>query len=109
MYLPCESIGQRLLPVFRSYIAKELIEKYGLTQTEVAKKLGTTQAAISQYLRLKRGVKSLEEFWEILPMIQLTASEVANEIASGRISSDKIASRFCKLCLFAQRKASGNK
>jgi hypothetical protein len=45
MPLPCESIGRRLLPLLRAYIAKELIEKYGLKQIEIAKKLGTTQAA----------------------------------------------------------------
>ncbi|MEM3515982.1 MAG: helix-turn-helix domain-containing protein, partial [Saccharolobus sp.] len=102
MYLPCESIGKRLLPIFRCHIAKELTEKYGLTQIEVAKKLGTTQAAISQYLSLKRGARDLEEFKEFLPIIQSVASEIANEISSGRINSDEIALRLCKLCLFIQ-------
>ncbi|MBS7653602.1 helix-turn-helix domain-containing protein [Candidatus Bathyarchaeota archaeon] len=105
MYLPCESIGRRFLPIIRCHIAKELIEKYGLTQIEVAKKLGTTQAAISQYLRLKRGAGDLEEFKEILPIIQSAASELASEIASGRINADKIALRFCELCLFIQKTA----
>ncbi|MEM2341901.1 MAG: helix-turn-helix domain-containing protein [Candidatus Bathyarchaeia archaeon] len=104
MYLPCENIGRRILPVFRAQIAKELIEKYGFTQIEVAKKLGTTQAAISQYLRSKRGIGEVEQFKEILPMIQSAANEVANKIASGEINSDKLALKFCELCLSIQKK-----
>jgi len=87
---------------FRRYIAKELIERYGLTQSEVAEKLGTTQAAISQYLRLKRGVRNLEELRVVLPMLQSVVSEIASEIASGRIDSNKMALKFCELCLSIQ-------
>jgi predicted transcriptional regulator len=104
MSLPCESIGRRLLPFFRAHVAKELIEKHGFTQVETAKRLGTTQAAISQYLRLKRGIKDLEQFKDLLPMIQSAASEVANEIALGRIDSEGIALKFCEICLSVQKK-----
>jgi len=104
MYLPCESISRRLIPIFRAYIARELIEKYGFTQTEVAKKLGTTQAAISQYLRLKRGTGDLKQFDEILPIIQSAAREVASEISSGGVDLDKIALKFCELCLSIQKR-----
>jgi predicted transcriptional regulator len=104
MYLPCESIGRRLLPFFRAHIAKELIEKYGFTQVETAKKLGTTQAAISQYLRSKRGIGDLEQFKDFLPMIQSAVSELASEIALGRIDPDRIALKFCEICLSIQKK-----
>lgn len=104
MYPPCELIGRRLLPVFRSCIARELIEKYKFTQVKAAEKLGTTQAAISQYLRLKRGRKSLMEFEEMISTIQTVASEVASEIASEKSSPEKIALKFCELCLLLQKK-----
>ncbi|MEM2593494.1 MAG: helix-turn-helix domain-containing protein [Candidatus Bathyarchaeia archaeon] len=104
MYLPCESIGRRLIPIFRAYLARELIENYGFTQVEVAKKIGTTQAAISQYLRLKRGTGDLERFEEILPIIQSTAKEVASKISSGEIGLNEIALKFCELCLLIQKK-----
>lgn len=71
---------------------------------EVAEKLGTTQAAISQYLRLKRGHKSLEQFTDFLPIIQSAASDVAQEIASGEVSSEKMALKFCELCLLIQKR-----
>ncbi len=106
MYLRCESIGHRFLPILRCHVAKELIEKYGLTQIEVAKKLGTTQAAISQYLHLKRGATSLKKFKETLPIIQSAASEIASEIASGKIDVEKIALRFCEVCTSIQKTVS---
>lgn len=56
---PCESFGRYALPKFRLLVAKELIEKYGFTQTEAARKLGITQAAISQYLHSKRGYRGI--------------------------------------------------
>lgn len=35
----CEVIGKYVLPIFRSLLAKELVQKYHLSQTETAKKL----------------------------------------------------------------------
>lgn len=44
-----------LIPALRREIAKILIKDYGLTQKKVAECLGITEAAISQYLKSKRG------------------------------------------------------
>jgi len=44
-----------LVPALRRELAKILIDKYGLTQKDVAKVFGLTPAAISQYLNSKRG------------------------------------------------------
>lgn len=54
----CEVFTKIFLPAIRALIAEKLIEKYNLTQIEVAKKMGLTQAAISHYLRSKRGAKA---------------------------------------------------
>ena len=62
MSLSCESVARHILPVYRSFVAKELILKHNLTQIEAAKKLGTTQAAVSQYVNSKRGVKVVNRF-----------------------------------------------
>lgn len=76
---------------------------------EVAKKLGTTQAAISQYLYLKRGCKVLDEFKEFIPLIQSTASEIASNVASGKMNQDRIAVKLCELCLLIQRRTFASK
>lgn len=54
MKMPCEVIIWYVLPGIRREITKNLL-KNGLSQKEVAKKLGITDAAVSQYLSEKRG------------------------------------------------------
>ncbi len=94
----CESIGKFVLPVYRSMVAKELINTYHLTQVEVAKKLKTTQAAVSQYVNSKRAIKGTKEFIDILPRIQDEAKKTARQLANQEITWDDVTLNFCKLC-----------
>ena len=55
----CETIGKYLLPLFRSLVARELVVTYELTQLQASEILGTTQAAISQYLNFKRAIRAV--------------------------------------------------
>ena len=48
MKCPCEIIVWDVLPCIRAALAAELVEK-GLSQNEISKMLGITQAAVSQY------------------------------------------------------------
>jgi len=98
MVTKCEDVAQYLLPIFRSLVAKKLIEGYGFTQVEVAESLGTTQAAISQYITSKRGRTSVGKFKESLPKIQVLASETAKKIVAGKVRNDEAMSSFCKIC-----------
>ncbi len=95
----CETIGKFVLPIFRSLVARELVSTYHLTQVEVAKKLKTTQAAISQYINSKRAIKGTEDFNEILPRIQATARETAKRLANSETTWDEVTLDFCKLCI----------
>jgi len=56
MKLPCETAVWYALPKIRADLAKELLDT-GMTQKEVAEKLGITPAAVSQYRHKKRGKK----------------------------------------------------
>ena len=103
----CEIIGKYVLPIFRSMLAKELVQKYHLSQTETAKKLGTTQAAVSQYLSSKRAYKGLEQAEEFLPKIQVMASETAIKLVNKEVSAEDITLDFCKLCVTFCRKDTG--
>jgi len=98
MYPSCEVVGRYILPILRSLVAKQLIEKHNFTQIEAAEKLGTTQAAISQYIHSKRGHKGIANYEEILPLIRAAASQTAEGIASGKMGADEITLNFCKLC-----------
>jgi predicted transcriptional regulator len=87
-------------------LAKELVQKHHLSQTEAAKKLGTTQAAVSQYLSAKRAYKGVKQVGEFLPKIQAMAEETAQKLSSGEIGAGEITLDFCKLCSSFCRKSS---
>jgi predicted transcriptional regulator len=86
-----------ILPAIRSLIAKELIERYGYSQMIVAEKLGTTQAAISHYLRSKRGEERMEQL-ERIPIIRATVGEIAKGLAEGEMKGSEAMNCFCDLC-----------
>jgi predicted transcriptional regulator len=75
----CETLGKYILPVFRALVAKELVSTHHLTQSDAAKSIGTTQAAISQYVTSKRSIKCSEQFAPILPKIQVLAVVAARK------------------------------
>jgi predicted transcriptional regulator len=106
----CEVIGKYVLPIFRSMLAKELVKKYHLSQTEAAKKLGTTQAAVSQYLSSKRAYKSTEPVEQYLPKIQIMAAEIAQKLVNDEIAAQEVTFDFCRLCVtFCTKKSIENR
>jgi len=99
----CETIGKFVLPVFRSFVAQELINSFHLTQVEAAKKLKTTQAAVSQYMNSKRAIKGTQEFVDLIPKIQQEAKQTAKRLANNQATWDEVTLDFCKLCLTFSR------
>ena len=94
----CETVGRHVLPVFRSLVAEELVRTYDLTQIEAAKRLGTTQAAISQYLNSKRAYKSIERCGKLLPRIKALAGETAKRLANKELNTSEVVIDACKPC-----------
>ena len=94
----CETLGKYVLPVFRSLIARELVNTYNLTQVEAAKKLGTTQAAISQNVNSKRASKGVERIDKLVPQIRDMAKKTAKRLANDELTMDDVSVAFCKLC-----------
>ena len=56
MINPYEMVSKSALPALRAMVSKRLLEKYDLTQHQVAIRLGVTQASVSNYSRKARGV-----------------------------------------------------
>ena len=75
-----------LIPALRRELAKIFIKEYGLKQKKVAECLGITEAAISQYLRSKRGKeikfseKSMKEIKKAAKDIIHGKGEVINKV-----------------------------
>jgi predicted transcriptional regulator len=106
----CETIGKYVLPVFRALVAKELVTTHHLTQSDAAKKIGTTQAAISQYVTSKRAIRGSEQFTPILPKIQVMASDAANRLIKNQVSWGEVTLNFCTVCstLFIEKDQTGD-
>lgn len=100
---PCELVVRSVLPAFRSLVAKELVQVHGLSETAAARKLGTTQAAISQYLSSKRGDKRIRQL-EATPAVRSAAREVARGIATAKLSPLDGMLQFCRLCIALRTK-----
>jgi predicted transcriptional regulator len=94
----CETVTRRVLPLYRSLVAKELLSNYDFTQVNVAKKLGTTQAAISQYLNSKRGRKEKNDSDEYFAAVKLESKKIAKLLATSDIGSEEFKNSFCDLC-----------
>lgn len=52
----CDSMVRHILPPLRAEMVYRLVQKQGLSQSDAAKRLGVTRAAVSQYMSKKRGV-----------------------------------------------------
>ena len=91
----CEKASKTIVPTIRYYLAKELLEKYGFTQVEVAKILGVTQPAISQYLKLKRAKKLVKLSEEVIEKIKNLAISV--KLKGGEVNLEEEICKICKL------------
>lgn len=71
---PCESAAKYKVPAIKAKLARDL-KKKGCSQKEIAKLLGVTEAAVSQYLSGKRakgkGKESRNEVREIPEVCRL--------------------------------------
>lgn len=93
--MPCQKVIWYILPVIRSEIAKAMIEM-GLKQNEIAKKLGITESAISQYLKGKRG------YFKFPEIVQTKIKLAVKKIIEDNGGEFEIRKELCKICKFIQ-------
>ena len=72
----CDSMVRTLLPPMRAEMVSRLVQKQGLSQSDAAKKLGVTRAAVCQYMSRKRGASEVEISSELNLMIDRWALAV---------------------------------
>lgn len=92
----CEVIAFDVLPAVRALVARELIEKYNLSQKKAASLIGVSQPAISQYKNDIRGMHTniIKENSKLLSMVE----EMARAMAAGEIDNLRSTISFCKIC-----------
>jgi len=91
----CDSMVRTLLPPMRAEMVSRLVQKQGLSQSDAAKKLGVTRAAVCQYLSRKRGAGEVTISTELDQMIDRWALAVVTG------ESDL---NLCDVCQCAKKK-----
>ena len=98
MLLPSEIEAKSLIPAVRAILAKKLIKDYSLKEEDVAKDLGITQAAVSNYVRGTRGdtelISKLESVREVTRMID----DIAKDLSTNRAYTPSTLAKFVGLC-----------
>ncbi len=98
MKMPCELIVTHILPTARGAIAKELVTRHGMTQTQVAKLFGVTSAAVSQYIKGMRGGNMLIDKSAYRDDFYAMIADTADRIAAGA----DITESLCMICSFVK-------
>jgi uncharacterized protein len=94
---PCGAVVWYLIPAVSASLAKQL-EKEGLSQAQIAAKLGTTRAAVSQYLSGKRGTEL-----KLGPRSKAKVAQIAKRLAKGGVSDSELSLAMCEVCAIARR------
>lgn len=98
MLLPSEIEAKSLIPAVRAILAKKLIKEYSLKEEDVAKVLGITQAAVSNYVRGTRGdvelIIKLESVREVMRMID----DIAKDLSTNKAYTPSTLAKFVGLC-----------
>jgi hypothetical protein len=72
----CDTMVRNILPPMRAEMVFRLVQREGLSQSDAAKRLGVTRAAVSQYMSRKRGVSDVQITNELDSMIDRWALAV---------------------------------
>ncbi len=87
----CEMASKVIIPAVRALIALMLIEKFSMTQVEIARRLGITQPAISYYMHSRRGklaISILKNDPEVMKLIEKAADMIYEEKVDDEILCD---------------------
>lgn len=97
MQFPCEILVKKILPAIRAIMVKEIYDKFGKNQKEIATILGITQPSVSYYLSGERGedaidiIKDSEAYNIILKLTE--------KLAKSEVSCEDLIKEICSICL----------
>ncbi len=90
--VPCEVFVRKYLPEIRSLVIKRISKKYKMKQIDIARVVGVTQAAVSQYLSKETDGTLFDE--ETLKNIRTLADFLAEQ----KINAWEALQRICNIC-----------
>ena len=100
LIIPCEIAVKSVIPAIKAAIAKQLVEKYGLNQNQVAQLLGISQSAVSKYTRHLRGrMIKIEEVEEVKSLI----NEMVDLLLKKKQKRTDFLQMFCQTCLLVRK------
>jgi len=76
LLIHCDTLVRTMLPSMRAEMVSRLVHDRGLSQSEAARRLGLTRAAVSQYVSRKRGNSESEFSPEVSALIDRWALAV---------------------------------
>lgn len=94
---PCLIVIYYVLPAIRAIIVQKLIEEYNLREIDVAIRTGITPAAITQYMKGKRGsslVRAITQSERAMKII----SDITECLGKKETSIDIILNKLCEVC-----------
>ncbi len=94
---PCIAAVWYLIPTVSASLAKQLA-KEGLSQSQIAEKLGTTRAAVSQYLSGKRGTEL-----RLGKKSKKALDALAKKLAKSESDDAGLSLAMCGICAIARK------
>ncbi len=91
----CDAMVRNILPPMRAEMVLRLVKKHELSQSDAAKRLGVTRAAVSQYLSRKRGAGEVVISTELDAIIDRWALAVVTGVSDVNL---------CDVCQCARKK-----
>jgi hypothetical protein len=103
MLLPSEIESKSLIPAVRVIIAKKLSQEFFLKEEEIAKMLGVTQAAVSNYVRGTRGDVQLVVKLSAVPEIMRMVDDITKDLAANKAYTPSSMAKFIQLCNYMRQ------
>jgi len=98
--LPCKEVHWKILPAISREIAL-CLEKAAMPRSKIAQALGTTPAAVSQYVAGKRGGMKLDKD------VKEACKSLAGKISAGNESGQSLNFEIAKIIAIAKKSKLG--
>ncbi len=99
LLIHCDTLVRTMLPSMRAEMVSRLVRDRGLSQSEAARRLGLTRAAVSQYVSRKRGGSEVE----FSPEVSALIDRWVHAVDTGESDMN-----LCDVCRCAKKKFSAS-